>query len=75
MKRYEFEEWLIDESNLILFCCTDDPFVDESGDDRCSIDEQISNYNDLIANTRQKLFVPDEGFARAHICAFLLDSM
>ena len=32
----EFEEWLIDESNLIKFCCTDDPFMDEVGDNGCS---------------------------------------
>jgi hypothetical protein len=70
MKRYEFEDWLIDECNLIIFCCTDDPFLDESGDDGCSIDEPISNYDDLIENTHQKLFVSDEGFARAHIRVF-----
>ena len=46
-----------------------------SGDDGCSIDEPISNDDDLIENTRQKLFVSDEGFASAHIRAFLLDSM
>ena len=75
MKRYEIEVWLIDESNLVKFCCTDDPFLDGSGDDGCSIDEPISNYDDLIENTHQKLFVSDEGFARAHIRAFLLASM
>ena len=78
MKTYEkirFEEWLIDESNPIIFCSTDDPFLDGSGDDRCSIDEPMSNHDDLIENTHQKLFIFDEGFARAHICAFLLDSM
>ena len=71
MKRYEFEEWLIDESNLIIFCCTDDPFMDWSGDDGCSIEELISNYDDLIENTLQKLFVSDEGIASAHSCFFL----
>ena len=75
MKRFEFEEWLIDESHLIIFCCTDDIFLDESGYDGCSIHEPISNCDDLIKNTHQKLFVFDEAFARAHIRAFLLDSM
>jgi hypothetical protein len=78
MKTYEkirFEEWLIDESNPIIFCCTDNPFLDGSGDDGCSIDEPMSNHDDLIENTHQKLFISDEGFARAHVCAFLLDSM
>ena len=76
MKIYEFEEWLIDESNLFIFCCTDDPmvpFLDKSGDDGCSIDELISNYDDLIEKTHQKQFVSDEGFARAHIRAFFAE--
>ena len=75
MKPYELEKWSIDESNLIRICCANDPPMDESGDDGCSIDEPISQYDDSFENTLQKLFVSDEGFARAHICAFLLDSM
>jgi hypothetical protein len=51
MKPYELEKWSIDESNLIKFCCTDDPFMDDSGDDGCSIDEPISQYDDSFENT------------------------
>jgi hypothetical protein len=71
MKPYELEKWSIDESNLIKFCCTDDPFMDDSGDDGCSIDEPISQYDDSFENTLQKLFVSDKKIASAHIRAFL----
>ena len=78
MKTYEkirFEEWLIDESNPIIFCCTDDPFMDESSDDGCINDESIGHDDDSFESTLQKLLVSDEGMASAHIRAFWLDLM
>ena len=56
----------------LLFCPYED-FIclhSTAGDDGCSIDEPISTDDALFENTLQKLFVSDEGFARAHIRAF-----